>query len=153
MSRLDYPFYVNGVDRRVEWDELAGGIWSHLYAINMTQHWSNFDHENDDYDTYGGVDPKSLGGVIECAYCGITGSDVRWNLEHILPRKYFPELAFDLDNITLSCSCCNKEKGNKISVSIAKKFLPYRKQILISQGIDIMNCRKKKRSVNSNEAL
>jgi len=150
MSRLDYPFYVNGVDRRVEWDELAGGIWSSYYSITMYSHWLNFDRELDDFDTYGNVNPMDLGGIIECAYCGVTGPDVRWNLEHILPRKYFPELAFDLDNITLSCSCCNKEKGNKIPVSIAKKFLPYQKQMLKRKGIDIMNYRKK-RSVNSNE--
>tara|TARA_Y100000589_G_C26647899_1_gene424798 strand:+ start:61 stop:513 length:453 start_codon:yes stop_codon:yes gene_type:complete len=150
MSRLDYPFYVNGVDRRVEWDELARGIWSNLYSINMIEHWSNFDRDIHDYDTYGDVDPRDLGGVIECAYCGITGSDVIWNLEHILPRSKFPHLAFDLDNITLACDCCNKEKDNKVLVSLAKKFLPYQEEMFEKKGIDIMNYRKK-RSVNSND--
>ena len=84
-----------------------------------------------------------LGGVIACSYCGITGSDVRWNLEHVLPRSKFPELAFDLDNITLSCDCCNKEKGNKVLVSLAKKFLPFQEMMLEKKGIDIMNYRKK----------
>ena len=144
MSRLDYPFYVNGVDRRVEWDEVAGGIWSCLYSINMFEHWSNFDSRIHDYDTYGDVDPKDLGGVIKCTYCGIAGSDVKWNLEHILPRSKFPELAFNLDNITLSCDCCNKEKGNKVLVSIAKKFLPFQEIMLKKRGIDIMNYRKKR---------
>lgn len=143
MSRLDYPFYVNGVDRRVEWDQFARGIWSSLWSINMFEHWANFDWQEDDYDTYGDVDPMDLGGVIECSYCGITGSDVRWNLEHVLPRSKFPELAFDLDNITLACDCCNKEKGNKVLVSLAKKFLPFQEMMLEKKGIDIMNYRKK----------
>lgn len=143
MSRLDYPFYVDGVDRRVEWNELAGGIWSSLYTINMIEHWSHFDKEWDDYETYGDVDPRDLGGVIQCAYCGITGSDVNWNLEHVLPRLEFPQFAFDLENIVLACDCCNKEKGNKVLVSIAQRFIPYQKLILKKKGIDIMTYRKK----------
>ncbi len=35
------------------------------------------------------------------------------NVDHIKPRKFFPELALDFNNLQVLCSRCNKEKGNK----------------------------------------
>lgn len=35
------------------------------------------------------------------------------NVDHIKPRKYFPDLALCFDNLQILCSVCNKEKGNK----------------------------------------
>ena len=35
------------------------------------------------------------------------------NIDHIKPRKFFPELALDILNLQLLCAKCNKRKGNK----------------------------------------
>lgn len=35
------------------------------------------------------------------------------NVDHIKPRKLFPELALEFDNLQVLCSRCNKAKGNK----------------------------------------
>lgn len=34
------------------------------------------------------------------------------NVDHIKPRKYYPHLANDPDNLQILCGRCNKEKGN-----------------------------------------
>lgn len=41
----------------------------------------------------------------------------RWgdiNVDHIKPRKYWPELQNDPDNLQILCGACNKKKGNTI---------------------------------------
>jgi 5-methylcytosine-specific restriction endonuclease McrA len=35
------------------------------------------------------------------------------NVDHIKPRKYFPQLANDFNNLQILCAACNKSKGNK----------------------------------------
>lgn len=35
------------------------------------------------------------------------------NVDHIKPRKHFPELSLDFDNLQVLCGDCNKKKGNK----------------------------------------
>ena len=35
------------------------------------------------------------------------------NVDHVKPRKYYPELSLDINNLQILCSCCNKNKGNK----------------------------------------
>jgi len=125
MSRLDYPFMVDGVDRRYEWDELANEIWSDLYSCAMYEHWANYDPDYDDYDEYGNVNPRDLN-FFSCAYCGATENLL---LEHILPRKYHPELAFDLDNIVPACPCCNREKCNKIGPSVGQIIFPFQERL------------------------
>jgi hypothetical protein len=48
-----------------------------------------------------------------CSCCGAKPSDgVRLNVDHIKPRKLFPELALNLDNLQILCSDCNSGKGN-----------------------------------------
>lgn len=34
------------------------------------------------------------------------------NVDHIRPRKFFPELAFEPSNLQVLCGACNKHKGN-----------------------------------------
>lgn len=48
-----------------------------------------------------------------CQCCGASPSDgVRLNVDHIQPRKLFPELALSLENLQVLCSDCNQGKGN-----------------------------------------
>jgi 5-methylcytosine-specific restriction endonuclease McrA len=43
-------------------------------------------------------------------------------LEHIFPKKNYPELAFVVENIKPACLFCNKLKGSKTIYQIAKLF-------------------------------
>lgn len=49
----------------------------------------------------------------KCCKCGRVGSK-RYpiNIDHIKPRKYYPELAMDINNLQPLCGRCNREKGN-----------------------------------------
>ena len=47
--------------------------------------------------------------------CNKCGSTNNINVDHILPRKFFPELALDIKNLQPLCAKCNKFKGNKIN--------------------------------------
>ncbi len=47
----------------------------------------------------------------------------RPNVDHIKPRKYYPELAKDFDNLQVLCGRCNKEKGNKNMIDYRPKSL------------------------------
>ena len=47
-----------------------------------------------------------------CMCCGKV-PDHGINVDHIKPRKFFPELALDFDNLQILCSRCNKAKGNR----------------------------------------
>lgn len=54
---------------------------------------------------------KRYGPVCQC--CGAspkTGAVI--NVDHIKPRKLFPELALDQDNLQVLCNDCNAGKGN-----------------------------------------
>lgn len=46
--------------------------------------------------------------------CFICGSSTNINVDHILPRKFYPELALDIKNLQPLCAKCNKAKGNKV---------------------------------------
>ena len=48
-----------------------------------------------------------------CQCCGSspeTGATL--NVDHIKPRKYYPDLALDVDNLQVLCGECNHGKGN-----------------------------------------
>ena len=50
----------------------------------------------------------------KCRLCGTHPTKSKpLNIDHILPRKYFPELALDINNLQPLCAPCNKRKGNK----------------------------------------
>ena len=57
---------------------------------------------------------KKLGN--SCLKCGRLGTkDEPINVDHIKPRKFFPELALDIDNLQPLCWRCNKAKGNSVA--------------------------------------
>lgn len=66
---------------------------------------------------------------FSCMRCGKrskTGKGV--NVDHIKPRKYYPELALDICNLQVLCASCNKNKGNK-------HHIDYRKNHPLGKGI------------------
>lgn len=49
-----------------------------------------------------------------CMCCGRENSRrFPINVDHVKPRKHFPELALDIENLQVLCGPCNKRKGNK----------------------------------------
>ncbi len=54
---------------------------------------------------------KEHGAACQC--CGKTAKDgIVINVDHIKPRRDFPELALDVTNLQVLCGECNKGKGN-----------------------------------------
>ena len=50
----------------------------------------------------------------KCMCCGAEPKDLRKiNVDHIKPRRHFPDLALDEENLQVLCSNCNKKKGNR----------------------------------------
>jgi 5-methylcytosine-specific restriction endonuclease McrA len=49
-----------------------------------------------------------------CQCCGASGSDgvTVIHVDHIKPRRQFPELALDVTNLQVLCEACNHGKGN-----------------------------------------
>ena len=48
-----------------------------------------------------------------CCYCDASVGETDWaHIEHRKPKALFPELAFEWDNLHLSCQKCNVHKGN-----------------------------------------
>lgn len=48
----------------------------------------------------------------KCMCCG-TVPKKGVNVDHIKPRRFYPELALDFNNLQVLCARCNKAKGNK----------------------------------------
>lgn len=54
---------------------------------------------------------KRYGPVCQC--CGASpATGAVMNVDHIKPRKLFPQLALDVDNLQILCGDCNHGKGN-----------------------------------------
>lgn len=50
---------------------------------------------------------------MRCQACGASPSTgAVLNVDHIMPRRLFPELALQLDNLQVLCGNCNEGKGN-----------------------------------------
>ena len=54
---------------------------------------------------------KKYGARCQC--CGASpATGAVMNVDHIKPRRIYPELALDLDNLQVLCGACNHGKGN-----------------------------------------
>lgn len=54
---------------------------------------------------------KKYGNKCQC--CGASANDgIRLNVDHIKPRRLFPELALEINNLQILCNECNEGKGN-----------------------------------------
>lgn len=50
----------------------------------------------------------------KCLCCGVVPKrKSSINVDHVKPRKFYPELALDESNLQVLCGKCNKAKGNK----------------------------------------
>ena len=50
---------------------------------------------------------------MRCQACGASPAQgVTLNVDHIMPRRLFPELALQIENLQVLCSDCNEGKGN-----------------------------------------
>lgn len=48
-----------------------------------------------------------------CQCCGATPADgIVINVDHIKPRRFYPHLALDVDNLQILCNPCNHGKGS-----------------------------------------
>ncbi len=43
--------------------------------------------------------------------CGVCGSEKDLQVDHIKPRKLYPELSLVIENLQILCKACNKGKG------------------------------------------
>lgn len=52
----------------------------------------------------------------KCMCCGFVPKHP-WqiNVDHVKPRRFYPELALDEGNLQVLCARCNKAKGNKVT--------------------------------------
>jgi 5-methylcytosine-specific restriction endonuclease McrA len=48
-----------------------------------------------------------------CLACGRLSKDVILNVDHVPPRRLYPELALAIENLQVLCAQCNQGKGNK----------------------------------------
>lgn len=48
----------------------------------------------------------------QCQCCGVSPPRAVMNVDHVKPRKLFPQLALDVDNLQILCDACNHGKSN-----------------------------------------
>lgn len=44
-----------------------------------------------------------------CAYCGLLKISEKFDIEHFLPKRYYPKLMFSPYNLVLACKRCNRD--------------------------------------------
>lgn len=60
-----------------------------------------------------------------CQCCGASpASGAVLNVDHVLPRRLFPELALRIDNLQVLCSDCNEGKGNWDMTDARERAVP-----------------------------
>jgi 5-methylcytosine-specific restriction endonuclease McrA len=62
--------------------------------------------------------------------CGCTPKDpTKTNVDHIKPRRRYPELALEFSNLQILCNRCNKQKGNKVADYRPRPLLAIAEQV------------------------
>jgi hypothetical protein len=52
----------------------------------------------------------------KCMRCGCQSTKPgRIVVDHVKPRRYYPELAMDENNLQVLCNRCNRDKGNNLT--------------------------------------
>jgi 5-methylcytosine-specific restriction endonuclease McrA len=61
-----------------------------------------------------------------CAYCrrSVGHYGWAWHIEHVIPKSKYPELTFDMSNLTVGCVHCNQWKGARVDKQLQGKKLP-----------------------------
>jgi uncharacterized protein (TIGR02646 family) len=92
--------------------------WRRQLADRMRKHGRATDYFYDLYNTRGATavreDMKlSLIQMYNamCCYCEGGSSKTNGEIEHLRPKKRFPDLAYDWNNLHWSCGACNHAKG------------------------------------------
>lgn len=50
---------------------------------------------------------------MKCMCCGhVPRNPSQINIDHVKPRKYYPEMALEESNLQVLCARCNRKKGN-----------------------------------------
>lgn len=59
-----------------------------------------------------------------CSCCGATPNNdgVKICVDHVKPRKFYPQLALDINNLQILCEDCNFGKGNGFPVDWSKRI-------------------------------
>jgi len=66
-----------------------------------------------------------LYGDANCMRCGVEFTKRRRpNVDHVKPRKLFPELALDINNLQVLCGRCNKKKANAFGLDYRDHIPP-----------------------------
>ena len=103
----------------------------------MWRYWEKFDKQIHNFHTYCDhiTNPFDLGVFARCAYCDVYGPGVKWNLEHILPRKYYPQFAFDTDNIVLALKLKSGFLSSYFNKALPQGLPQFTLEITLASGI------------------
>lgn len=85
------------------------------YAERVTaarKDWENRTH-NQTFDTVRECLKELCHGYQRCCYCGDSAGH---QIDHILPKSFYPQLVFTWTNMLLCCGFCNETKNNTFQV-------------------------------------
>ncbi len=88
----------------------------------------------------------------ECAFCGKKVNNDDFDIEHYLPKEYFPYLSYYFDNYLCSCKSCNQNKkksyfpkslenikeklGDPILKDKIENIIPYNRKKILKETTD-----------------
>jgi 5-methylcytosine-specific restriction endonuclease McrA len=99
-----------------EWVEQFFNEYYNKYLLKRDERVKKYTRKNDKLDNL--RDVKLIEQNKKCYICNNPG----YNLDHILPYKYFPELDLEPDNRVMLCYDCNVAKTDKIPLGNHKNY-------------------------------
>lgn len=129
-------FYTECFDDDDCWEFIESGL-----KFKRTDFHNNFKSENED---------RTI-----CSLCDIDTVIVKSNgiVEHFLPRKEFPYLSMNANNLTVACNACNLKEEGKGSDVINPITSPFSKQIGDEIKFDIKNLKIDLTPIRSDQAI